>query len=111
MKIRVYGKVLNIWCETDENGRERITQEEVAYKEYDTETMELVGTGSEDFSLERRRKEIEDRWIYAWDGQKRNKGGYRWFRCEGDIQFRKCEKKIVKEYLKKKYNAALIELR
>ena len=109
--IRIYGKELERWTYDDEKGRERTYQIEYAYKEYDAETMDICNAGSEDFSLDRWNSEIEKRWVYAWDGNKRNKGGYRWFENQGYIKFRKSEKKLVKEYLRKKYNAEIIELR
>ena len=54
--IRIYGKKLNTWKVPDEAGREIIRQYEFAYKEYDVETGDLVGEGSEDFSPERLKK-------------------------------------------------------
>ena len=112
--VRVYGKTLNEWtvtAEWHEREYEKLVQKEVEYREYDSESGDLVGAGSEDFSPERWNREVEDRWIWTWDGQKRNKGGYRWFECCGWSNFRKTEKKAYKEYLKNKYNAELVELR
>lgn len=111
MTIRIYGKVMETWTSINEKGRETITQEELAYKEYDVETLNLIGIGSEDFSPERRHAETEKRWVWTWDGKKRNKGGFRWFECQGMTEIRKSEKKAVKAYFKKKYGAELIELR
>ena len=45
----------------------------IAYREYDSETGELVGVGSEDFSQARWKSEIEGRFIWTWDGERRNK--------------------------------------
>ena len=110
MAVRIYGKNLNYWKVEDERGREIIRQIEIAYREYET-TGELVGAGSEDFSPERESREIEDRWVWTWDGQRLNKGGKRWFKCAGLIRFRKSEKAAVKAYLQTKYNAAVLQLR
>lgn len=109
--IRIYGKKLNTWKTQDEAGREIIRQYEFAYKEYDVETGDLVGEGSEDFSPERLKKQTEEHWIFTWDGERRNKGGHRWFDERGYVRHRSSEKKLVKEYMKNKYNAELVELR
>lgn len=111
MKIRLYGKTLEIWTAEDEQGRKRITQREIRYYEYDSETGERLGIGSEDFSPERQGIELEDRWIWTWDGERRNKGGNRWFEDHGLIRFRKSEKAEVKRYLKNKFGAAELQLR
>lgn len=111
MTIRIYGKTLNKWVSEDEEGRKRITQLEIAYKEYDSETGELVGIGSEDFIPAREKSDLENRWVWTWDGEKRNKGGKRWFECYGNIKFRKNEKAEIKKYLKSKYKATELQLR
>ena len=111
MRIRIYGKTLEKWTAEDERGRERLVQEEVAYKEYDSETGELVGVGSEDFSMERLHTEMDERWMWTWDGEKRNKGGHRWFECHGTVKFRKSERAAVKKYLQAKHKAAELQLR
>lgn len=110
--IRIYGKVLNEWKNYSEKWHCDIAyQREYAYKDIDATTGEIVATGSEDFSAEREAREIEYKWIYTWNGQKRNKGGYRWFDCQGTIKYRKSGKKAVKQYLKMKYNAEEAQLR
>lgn len=111
MTIRIYGKTLETWSHEDEKGRKRIYQTEIAFKEIDAETGEIVEIGSEDFSPEREKQDIDYRWIYTWNGEKRNKGGHRWFDCQGSIKFRKSHKKALAEYLKNKYNAELVQLR
>lgn len=111
MRIRIYGKILEVWTAEDARGREITTQTEIAYREYDSETGELLGSGSEDFSPARERSEIDCRWIWTWDGDRRNKGGKRWFECHGMIKYRKREKSEVKRYLENKYNSAALELR
>lgn len=109
-RIRIYGKRLNTWTAINEKGREVATQIELAYKEYN-EDGELVGTGSEDFSMERYNAEIQRVWICTWDGQKRNKGGYRWFDNCGSVEIRKADRKEVKKHYEEKYNAAEVQLR
>lgn len=109
--VRIYGKVINRWLVTDEKGRDRLTQLEFTYRDVD-ENGKTVATGSEDFSSERLRTQTERRHIYTWDGQRRNKGGHRWFDYEGSILFRKSEYKELKAYLKNRYpNAEKIEAR
>lgn len=108
-RARIYGKTINEWRSTDEHGREYLVQQEIEYKEYD-ENGYLRATGTEDFSLERLHKQTKVRWISTWDGERRNKGGYRWFDGHGNIRF-SGDAGIVKAILQKKYDAALIELR
>ena len=110
-KVRIYGKTLNTWESKDESGRMRVTQYEVSYKDYDAETGSLVGIGSEDFSPERLRKQTEERWVYTWDGVRRNKGGYRWFDARGSLHFRKSGRKQLLRLFKSRYNAELVQLR
>ena len=118
MTIRIYGKTVNTWkaWETylyngaEEREREVITQREVEYKEYD-ENGELVAVGTEDFSAERYR-EICEKWVWTWDGQKLNKGGHRWFECQGTIKFNLNQQKDIMRYLRNKYSdASVIQLR
>ena len=99
------------WTSEDERGRERVTQREIAYQDINPATGELEGVGSEDFSPAREGRDIEYKWIYTWDGQKRNKGGHRWFTCHGTIKYRKSGRKAVQEYLKNKYHAEVVQLR
>lgn len=108
--FRLYGKSLNIWTHINEKGREELTQIEFSYREYETETGELVATGSEDFSSERYSM-LKRAHVYTWDGKRRNKGGYRWFTDQGYILFHKNDRKAIKEYFKKRYNAELVEIR
>ena len=116
-RIRIYGKVVNTWKATEEytrNGetfeRPVITQYEIAYKEYD-EDGNLVGIGTEDFSRERYRT-IDRKQIWTWDGQKRNKGGHRWFDYEGDVTCNLNQLAAVRKLMEKKYNkAAMVQLR
>lgn len=109
-RIRIYGRTLNTWVSQDERGREIIIQKEIEYTDFD-ETGSVLCKGSEDFSPERQRIEIEERWVYAWDGKKRNKGGYRWFEDHGLCRFRKTEKKAVKQFMQRRYSAEILQLR
>ena len=111
MTVRIYGKVLERWYNDDEKWGKVTTQIEVSYREYDSETGEIVGAGSEDFSIERWHRDLETRWAWTWDGERRNKGGKRWFENHGLVRFRKSEKAEVKRYLQNKYGAAELQLR
>lgn len=107
---RIYGKELNRWTEQDENGRTRMVQVELAYKDLDA-NGNVVATGSEDFSAERLKAQTEKRWVYTWDGTRLNKGGKRWFDCRGLYTYRKEDRKAVKALMVNKYEAHAIELR
>ena len=110
--VRIYGKVVNRWWGEDSKGRQTVIQEEIEYKEYDAETGKLRATGTEDFSPERRNKEIAHHWVYIWDGKKRNKGGYRWFESCGLCAYRKSNKKALELLMKTKFpGTELVQLR
>lgn len=110
--VRIYGKELEQWTYEDERGNTRISQIEIAYTEYDIHTGEIVGAGSEDFSMNRYHKDIKDAFVWTWDGKKLNKGGHRWFEQEAYIKFRRSEAKQAKVYMATKYaGAALVQLR
>lgn len=109
-RIRIYGKELNRWTVEDENGRTKTVQIEMAYTDLDGYGF-VVGSGSEDFSPERWNTAVNKKYVWSWDGKKRNKGGYRWFCFENYIKYRKEDTKAIKAYLKEKYDAAEIELR
>lgn len=108
--MRLYGEIVQRW-ERDE-GKRWLTcyQWEISYKDY-REDGSLKQTGTEDFGRERWNNEIRQAFVWTWDGKKRNKGGHRWFECVGYITYRRSEVKEVKEYMKRKYNAELVELR
>ena len=110
--VRIYGKTLNIWKHWDEQlNRDIAVQFEIEYHEYDPETGELVGIGSEDFSQDRM-KEIKSHWIWTWDGEKRNKGGYRWFENRGCVKYRASDWSGLKQLMKTRYpDAVKIEYR
>lgn len=107
---RIYGKEIERWTHEDEHGRERTVQVEYEYKEYD-ETGDLIGTGTEDFSYDRMKKQLVTRFVYTWDGERRNKGGHRWFDFAGSILYNKKDGKEIKKHIERKYNAKLVQLR
>ncbi|WP_373262356.1 hypothetical protein [Hungatella hathewayi] len=108
--FRIYGKTLNTWFIEDEKGREILRQVEIAYKEYN-ECGELIGAGSEDFSRERYNREIVHKQVFSWNGEKRNKGGKRWFDDLGFVTIIKSDSKIAKEYLTNLHGSTLLQLR
>ena len=109
-RIRIYGKELERWTAENERGREVMTQVEYAYRDYSPKD-EVIATGSEDFSAERNKTQTLTGWIYTWDGERRNKGGYRWFDCRGYFRIRKSDRKEFMELMKTRYNAELVEFR
>lgn len=116
--FRIYRNIINTWTHIEEieyRGRireiERATQYEVEYMEFDVETFEVVAAGTEDFSLDRYHKEILDKIVCTWNGEKRNAGGHRWFERATTTKYRRGDGEHVKAFYKKKYNAAEIELR
>ena len=79
-QIRVYGKTIEEWgTDVNEFGSKVWTQREIAYTDYDSETGEILAVGSEDFSMNRWNSYTAQFWIKTWDGQRRNKGGYKWW--------------------------------
>ena len=109
--MRIYGKVLETWEAYDwELGCHVPVQYEFSYKDYDMDGR-LIGSGSEDFSPARKRMAMSERWVWTWDGKKRNRGGYRAFECQGLIKYRDSDRKDIKEFLKNKYGCELVELR
>lgn len=110
--VRIYGRVLNSWYSERFDGRKILVQEEVAYREYDADTGELVATGSEDFSPERWHRQTRTAWLYTWDGSRRNAGGYRWFELQGTVKYLRSEARAVRAFLRTRYpDAAALELR
>ena len=108
-KVRIYGKELERWYVTDERGRDICRQIEIEYKEYDIETGELVGAGSEDFSNQRYKDTLLLKMVWTWDGKKRNAGGHRWFEYSHTVKYIKGKGKEVKRYLKNYYKRAGLE--
>lgn len=112
MTVRIYGKTIQEWRTDGKHGEFVISQVELAYKDYDSTTGEVVQIGSEDFSSKRHSIAVSRKSVWTWDGKRRNKGGHRWFECQPDIKFRKSDRKGVMEYLRIKYpNAVEIQLR
>lgn len=110
-RFKIYSGPVNCWYNKDDRGLTHLCQIELPYKMYDADNnYELVADGTEDFSEDRYR-DIMTRLVYVWDGAKRNKGGHRWFNCFGYIRYHRKDTKTVKEYIKARYNAALVELR
>lgn len=100
--VRIYGNTLQTWkYEREAGGAPVLRQVEVAYTEYDTETGEVVGVGSEDFSAERFGTLIT-KLVWGWDGEKRNAGNKRWFDYIGSVTYTKGTGKAVKELLGKR---------
>lgn len=108
--VRIYGKVLQTWTATDEAGRERLTQKEYFYRDYN-EQGETIGTGSEDYSPERERETLLKGYLYTWDGEKLNKGGNRWFDCRGFYIIRKSDRRQFKELMKQEFSVDVVEFR
>lgn len=112
MTARIYGKTVQTWKHEDERGREVIAQREIEYREYDLEDGSLIGTGTEDFSEQRYRDQFIEKLVWVWDGEKRNKGGHRWFEYVGTVAYARGKAANIKKYLKIKYNdAEVIQLR
>ncbi len=109
--VKLYGKTDEVWKTTDEKGRDHVTQIAKTYREYYLDGT-LKQKGVEDFSPERYESEIIGRQVWVWDGQKRNKGGYRQFDYKEYITFPRKRRKEVMELLKSRYpQSVLTELR
>ena len=78
LTIKLYGQILRTWYEHDPKGNSHEAYYEVAYKEYSTETGEVLNEGTEDFSVTRYFKAV-DVYIWTWDGKRYNAGGKRCF--------------------------------
>lgn len=108
---REYGKVINIWQALDEKNRLRIVQREYEYIDHLDDGREIHGT--EDISAFRERQ-ITTRWVYTWDGKRRNKGGYKWWTEQRSIRLRVFDVRAAKKQLLEhygKYGAVEIQLR
>ena len=108
--MRIYGKDLMRWIANDETGREHLTQIEYAYEELDTQGKRIA-TGSEDFTPQRLRAQTIRGYIWTWDGEKRNKGGNRWFDNRGYYRIRKSDRKEFIEMIKRVYGVEVAEFR
>ena len=69
---------------------------EVYYGEYRDDGT-LKATGTEDFTRERWNKQAHMRFVYTWDGVRRNTGGKRWFEFIG--AFFTDDPKAFKKYM------------
>lgn len=113
--LKVYGKRLNEWKET-RIGRgsreyEATSQVEYAYTEYDF-TGEVICKGSEDFSFRRWDSSTAYYEVWTWDGQKFNKGGYRWFECVMRVRINMADRKKLQQLAAKWFpKAAAIDIR
>ena len=112
-KVRIYKPFwTKVWTVRDIiTSRDVVVQYEYSYTEIDTESGNVVGMGTEDFSPERYRREVVTRWIYTWDGTRRNKGGHRWFDDRGRVTYRRTQVADVREYYRNRYQAAEVQLR
>lgn len=115
--LKVYGKTLRKWTHEvtvewkgEKRQIERPVQYEIAYTEYDA-TGRKVGVGSEDFSFERYNN-LKTYRVFAWDGEKRNKGGYRWFDVVQTATVEKKNRKKLAELAAVRFpTAAVIDVR
>jgi len=82
---------------------------EVEYREYRPDGT-LKATGTEDFTSERWNKQAHMRFVYTWDGERRNAGGSRWFEHQTTVWTD--DPKAFKKYAQAIYrDAALVEIR
>lgn len=109
--VRLYGRHLMDWVVDDVNGRPRLEQVEIEYREYDTGTGEIVAAGSEDFSRQRLNT-LNGAYVWTWDGVRRMSGGQRWFDCRGFYEFPESQRGAFRRYLRTKYpDAVAISIR
>lgn len=95
MKVRLYDKCIRQWKVVCEDGYERTSQLEYAYKEYDVRNGKLIGVGSEDFTPLRKSKQMLFCDIRTWDGVKRRSDGSKWFNSVGVYRTRKEDRKAL----------------
>ena len=110
LPMRVYGKVVRSWTNVNERGHDILVAKEVAYTDYDAD-WNVVGTGTEDFSPARWKSDVIEKWVWAWDGSRRNAGGHRWFDCHGLWKVRKSDRKEFVAAVAKRFYAADVSLR
>lgn len=117
--IKLYGKTLNTWKHvvtvTTLRGNtyeeERTSQIELAYNEYSADG-ELIRKGSEDFSIGRYNDNLKIYRIFAWDGEKTNKAGSRWFEEAMTVKINKSDRKHLAHLARRWFpNAAEISIR
>lgn len=115
--MKVYGKTLNTWTHMvtvnlgwKQYEEERTAQVELAYTEYNA-SGEKIGKGSEDFSVDRLNG-LKYYRVFTWDGEKRNKGGYKWFEEAWMVRINPANRKHLKDLAAKMFpNAAEISIR
>lgn len=102
--MKIYGGYKVLWQDSEK----REAYLEANYKEYRADGS-LKQTGTEDFSS-RRWATLPIRFVYVWDGEKRNKGGHRWFEYLG--AYRVDDPKELKRYIEVTHtDAALVQVR
>ena len=101
--MKIYGGHKVLW----QNEEHTDAYLEVNYKEVrDDGTVKCTGT--EDFSA-KRWASTPIRFVYIWDGERRNKGGKRWFEYVG--AYRIDDPKGLKAYIQANTGAALVDVR
>lgn len=110
MRVRLYGKLIRQWKVLCEDGYERVSQSEYEYKEYDVKSGQLVGVGSEDFSPQRKAKQMLFYDIRTWDGVKRRADGSKWFNSVGVYRTRKGDRKALGLWASATFKAEEIRL-
>lgn len=110
--VKIYGNTVNTWKVFDPSkNREVPTQYEVEFTEYRTDGS-IYRTGTEDFSVDRWNETIQSHFVWAWNGESRNKGGQRCFQYKGLIRYSKANRKAVNILLQFQHpEAELIQLR
>lgn len=113
--LRLYGKKLKVWKETEKlatgHEYERTTQVELAYKTVNLDG-DVVAAGSEDFSPERMDSSLVYLDIWTWDGEKRDRGGHRYFDRQKRVRINRADKKKLRRVVAKWYpQAAEISIR
>lgn len=91
MTVRIYGKIVNEWKAEDEKGREYIMQQEWTYTDYNSETGEIIGTGTEDIQKAfgyNYKHRMDHRTIYTWNGRYYEKSGRKAYSEAKTIRFR-----------------------
>ncbi len=90
-----------------------LVQEEYSYKEYYMVDAAIHQTGTEDFSLERLR-ELDQAWVYTWDGKSTCGLGKKKFACRGMITYRKSDRsnpRAFKNFLRALYECSELQIR
>lgn len=102
-KVRIYKDIVDTRKAYDEALRKEVTtQFEVTYADYYTDGT-FVGIGTEDFSPERWSTQVRRGYVYTWNGTRRNRGGNRWFDYQGEITYRRGQRKDLDTFLKTRF--------